>query len=266
VAAAQDIPVVILCGGMGTRLREETERLPKPLLEIGNKPILWHIMKIYAHHGFRRFVLCLGYKGWLIKEFFLRYREQISDFTLALGGDGSPAFHDGEPVDDWEVTCAETGLTTGTGARLQRVRRYIDTDTFMLTYGDGVGPVDLRGLLDFHRAQGCIGTVTGVHPRSRYGEIKVEGDRAVEFVEKPSGARGLVSGGFFVFERAFLDHLDDDPALALEDAPLTTLASSGELAVFPHDEFWRGMDTHRDFIELNELWAGGNAPWRVWPD
>jgi glucose-1-phosphate cytidylyltransferase len=259
------MPVVILCGGLGTRLREETERLPKPLVEIGEMPILWHIMKIYSHHGFRRFILCLGYKSWLIKEFFLRYREYVSDFTLEMRGDHQPAFHDSNGAEEnWSVTCAETGLLTATGARLWRVRDYIDTDTFMFTYGDGIGRVDVSALLDFHYEQGRIGTVTGVHPSSRYGEMKADGSRVVEFAEKPELVEGFVSGGFFVFQREFLNYLNDDPNLFFEEAPLGNVARDGELSVFAHDGFWMGMDTYREFNELNELWASGDAPWKVW--
>jgi glucose-1-phosphate cytidylyltransferase len=260
------MPVVILCGGMGTRLREETERLPKPLVQIGEKPILWHIMKIYAHHGFRRFILCLGYKSWLIKEFFLRYREQVSDFTLEMNSGDGPVLYDNGADEDWSVTCAETGLTTATGGRVWRVRDYIDTDTFMLTYGDGIGQVDVGALLDFHYEQGLIGTVTGVHPSSRYGEMKVEGTRALEFAEKPQLVEGLVSGGFFVFQREFFDYMNDDPGLWFEESPLGDLARDDQLAVFRHEGYWLGMDTYRDLTELNELWAAGEAPWKIWSD
>jgi glucose-1-phosphate cytidylyltransferase len=265
-SSIEEIPVVILAGGMGTRLREETERVPKPLVEIGEKPILWHIMKIYGHHGFRRFVLCLGYKSWQIKEFFLRYREQVSDFTIAMNHEHRPVFHDGHADEDWTVTCAETGLKTATGARLWRVRDYVTTDTFMFTYGDGIGNVDVRALLDFHFQEGRIGTVTGVHPTSRYGEMRVADRRAVEFNEKPTMPEGFVSGGFFVFQREFFEYLNDDPDLFFEHAPLQNLARDGELAVFPHEDFWMGMDTYRDFKELNELWSAEKAPWKVWSD
>jgi len=264
--APEDMPVVILSGGMGTRLREETERVPKPLVEIGEKPILWHIMKVYSHHGFRRFVLCLGYKSWLIKEFFLRYREQVSDFTLEMNSEHKPEFHGNSADENWRVTCAETGLLTATGGRLWRVRQYIDTDTFMFTYGDGIGRVDVSALLEFHYEQGRIGTVTGVHPTSRFGEMKVEGTRAVEFNEKPTLPEGYVSGGFFVLQREFLDYLNADANLAFELSPLQNLARDGELAVYPHEDFWVGMDTYRDFMYLNELWEGGQAPWKVWDD
>ncbi len=262
----EQMPVVILSGGQGTRLREETERVPKPLIEIGEKPILWHIMKIYGHHGLRRFVLCLGYKSWLIKEFFLRYREHVSDFTLTMNDDHETVFHDSHADEDWEVTCAETGLATATGARLWRVRDYVPTETFMFTYGDGIGNVDITALLDFHYESGLVGTVTGVHPTSRYGEMRVEDGRAIEFNEKPTVPEGFVSGGFFVFQREFFDYLNDDPQLFFEHAPLRNLARDGELAVFPHEDFWMGMDTYREYTELNELWARGDAAWKVWDD
>ena len=205
-----DIPVVILCGGMGTRLREVTDRLPKPLVDIGDKPILWHIMKTYGHHGFRRFVLCLGYRSYDIKSYFLRYRENLADFTVCLKDDHQPMFHNDVGDEDWEVTCVETGLLTGTGGRIGRVEGYVDTDEFMLTYGDGIGDVDLTALVDFHRAHGKIGTVTGVHPTSRYGEMRVDGPDVVEFNEKPTVVEGFVSGGFFMFKREFFDYLSKD--------------------------------------------------------
>ena len=213
------MPVVILAGGLGTRMREETERVPKPLVGIGERPILWHIMKLFGHHGAQRFVLCLGFKSWLIKEYFLRYREQIADLTVRLGDPGPPTFHsNGE--EDWEVTLAETGLTPAPAARIHRVRQYVDTDTFILTYGDGLGSVDIGALVDFHRSHGRIGTVTGVHPTSRYGEMKVADGVVTDFDEKPTTAEGFVSGGFFVFQREFFDYLDDDPELIFERAPL----------------------------------------------
>ncbi len=259
------MPVVILAGGLGTRMREETERVPKPLVPIGERPILWHIMKLYAHHGAQRFVLCLGFKSWQIKEYFLRYREQIADLTVRLGEPAPPVFH-GNGEEDWEVTLAETGLHTGTGARLHRVRDYVDTDTFVVTYGDGLGSVDIGALLAFHREHGRIGTVTGVHPTSRYGEMKVTDGIVTEFDEKPTTAEGFVSGGFFVFQRELFDYLTDDPALVLEREPLSRLARDGQLAVFPHTGFWMGMDTTREFDELNRLWAAGAAPWKLWAD
>jgi glucose-1-phosphate cytidylyltransferase len=211
----EQMPVVVLAGGMGTRLREETERVPKPLVEIGERPILWHIMKLYGHHGAHRFLVCLGYKSWAIKEYFLRYHEQSADLTVHIGGEEPPTFHG--PVDeDWEVTLAETGLTTGTGGRLQRVRAYLDTDTFMFTYGDGLGRVDIGALLDFHRSHDRIGTVTGVRPSSRYGEMAVSDGVVTEFNEKPTAPEGFVSGGFFVFQREIFEYLTEEPGLILE--------------------------------------------------
>lgn len=259
-----DIPVVILCGGLGTRLREATENIPKPLVDIGGKPILWHIMKIYGHHGFRRFVLCLGYRSWDIKEYFLRYRENLSDFTIALKDGHEPVFHNDAGDEDWEVTCVETGLLTGTGGRIGRIERYVDTDTFMLTYGDGIGDVDLTSALALHRAQGRLATVTGVHPTSRFGEMHVDGDRVSEFNEKPTVADGFVSGGFFVLQREFFRYLSPDPDLFLEVGPLPRVAKDGQLSVFRHDGFWMGMDTYREYTMLNEMWARGQAPWKVW--
>ena len=261
-----DIPVVILCGGQGTRLREETDRVPKPLVEIGTNPILWHIMKIYGHHGFRRFILCLGYKGRLIKDYFLSYRSNVSDFTIRLSDRHEPTYLNKLGDEDWEVTCAETGLYSGTGARLHMVRDYIDAPTFMFTYGDGIGSVDLSALLDFHLSEGRLGTVTGVHPTSRYGEMRVDGNEVMEFDEKPTTAEGLVSGGFFAFQREFLDYLDDDTDLLIERRPLQRLARDGQLGVFRHEGFWMGMDTFREFTELNSLWQSGDPPWKVWTD
>jgi glucose-1-phosphate cytidylyltransferase len=265
-----DIPVVILCGGMGTRLREASEKLPKPLVDIGGRPILWHIMKTYGEAGFRRFVLCLGYKSELIKRYFLDYQAEVSDFTLHMAEGHRVEFHSADAAEDWEITFAETGLLSGTGARARRVRPYLgDAPTVLLTYGDGIGDVDLPGLLRTHREQGRVGTVTGVHPGSRYGEMHVDlGGRLVtEFNEKPTLADGWVSGGFFAFERSFFDdYLDDDPDLLLEKRPLQRLAADGQLTVHPHEGFWQGMDTFRDWTELNQLWDGGSAPWKSWKD
>lgn len=262
-----DIPVVILCGGMGTRLREASEKLPKPLVDIGGKPILWHVMKTYSHYGFRRFILCLGYKSELIRRYFLDYREHANDFTLSLAEDAAPKWHSSGVVEDWEITFVDTGLLSGTGARVRRVRDYLDTDVFMLTYGDGIGAVDLDQVLRAHREGGRIGTVTGVHPASRYGEMHVEGDRVSEFNEKPTLATGWVSGGFFAFNREMVDtYLDDDPGLLLEHQPLRRLASDGQLTINPHEGFWMGMDTFRDWTELNQRWDSGDAPWKVWED
>lgn len=263
-----DIPVVILCGGMGTRLREASEKLPKPLVDIGGKPILWHIMKAYGEAGFRRFVLCLGYKSDQIKRYFLDYSEAMSDFTLDMAT--GERRHHSQVSEQWEITFAETGLTTATGARVRRVRDYLgDAEQFVVTYGDGIGDVDLLALLERHRTGGRVGTVTGVHPGSRYGEMHLapDGEHVAEFNEKPTLADGWVSGGFFVFERSFADdYLDDDPDLFLEHRPLQRLAADGQLTVHRHEGFWMGMDTFRDWTELNSRWDRGDAPWKTWED
>ena len=260
----RDVPVVILCGGKGTRLREETEYRPKPMVEIGPQPILWHIMKIYGAYGLDRFILCLGYKGWEIKQYFLRYQEMHCDFTVTMDGSRPLAIHNDAGRLSWQVTCAETGAETATGARLWRVRQHLPGATFCFTYGDAVGDVDIARLVAFHRAHGRIATVTGVHPTSRYGEMKVAGERVLEFDEKPTHAEGVVSGGFFVFEPAVFDYLDDDPDLFLEQKPLQRLARDGQLSVYRHEGFWHPMDTYRDYLHLNDLWKRGETPWKIW--
>ena len=261
--AKSEMPVVILCGGQGTRLREETEVRPKPMVEIGGMPILWHIMKIYGRYDVARFVLCLGYKGWVIKQYFLRYHEMMGDFTVSMDGAGAPDFHEHRGGENWRVTCAETGETTGTGGRLQRVRHYVDADTFFFTYGDAVSDIDIDKLLAYHHDMGRVATVTGVHPTSRYGEMSVQDGVAEEFNEKPTVAEGVVSGGFFVFQREVFDYLDDDPGLLLEHQPLQALARDGQLAVYVHEGYWESMDTYRDYLHLNERWSQG-APWKIW--
>lgn len=260
------VKVVILCGGQGTRLREETELRPKPMVEVGGRPILWHIMRLYAHHGLRDFVLCLGYKGHVIKDFFLNYEARTRDFTVRLGAHADVAFHDPQAEHGWTVTLADTGETAQTGARVRRVKRYLDESPFCLTYGDGLGDVDVQALLAFHRSHGKLATVTAVHPPGRFGELRVEGARAAAFAEKPQVTEGFVNGGFFVFERAFIDRfLDDRDDLVLEGEPLQRLAAAGELMVFTHDGFWQPMDTYREWKLLEELWREGRAPWKVWP-
>ena len=264
---AADIPVVILCGGMGTRLREASEQLPKPLVDIGGRPVLWHIMKTYAHHGHRRFVLCLGYKGDMIKDYFRDHRSRWNDFTLRLRGEHELEFHTAVEDEDWEITFAETGLTTATGARIARVAQYLDAPRFALTYGDGIGAIDIPGVLAAHRASGKLGTLTGVHPSGRYGEMVLSGDDVTQFNEKQSQT-GYVNGGFFFFEREFVDRYLDAGATdeMLEHAPLQRLARDGQLGVHRHEAFWMGMDTFRDWKELNSLWDAGQAEWKVWAD
>jgi glucose-1-phosphate cytidylyltransferase len=253
---------------MGTRLREASEKLPKPLVDIGGRPILWHIMKTYRHYGFRRFVLALGYKSDLIKRYFLDYREYVTDFTLTPDS-VVPHYHDSDAaaMEDWEITFVETGLKTGTADRLRRVSGYLDADQFMLTYGDGIGDVDLHKLVRTHLATGRVGTVTAVHPTSRFGEMHVAGDQVVEFNEKPTLATGWVNGGFFMFRRSFIDkYVDDDPEMMIESRPLQRLARDGELSLNGHEGFWMGMDTYREWTELNRLWDSGDAAWKVWTD
>jgi glucose-1-phosphate cytidylyltransferase len=257
--------VMILCGGMGTRLREETEILPKPMVEIGGgRPILWHIMKGYAAAGFSDFILCLGYKGLKIREYFLNYEAMHSDCTIELGRRESLVIHDGHQEASWRVTLVDTGLESQTGARLARAAKYVETDRFMLTYGDGVSNVDLAALLKFHERQRTIGTVTGVRPSSRFGELIAADAKVTSFSEKPRMHQGLINGGFFVFSRRFFDYVGPHADCVLEREPLERLVADGELSVFVHDGFWQCMDTPRDVQMLKQLWDSGQADWKTW--
>lgn len=256
--------VVILCGGKGTRIRDVAEDLPKPMIQIGDRPILWHIMKSYAQHGFTDFVLCLGHKSWTIKKYFLDYFLANSSFTVDLNAPNQYELHGAPGEDDWRVTMVETGLESMTGCRVKRIEHYIDEDNFFLTYGDGVSDVDLTALRDFHVSHGNIGTVTAVRAPGRFGEIAIDGKDVVDFMEKPLQAPGRISGGYFVFNRKIFSRLQDDPTLVFEQRPLTQLASDGELKAWCHDGFWHPMDNSRDFHYLNELWAAGKAPWDSW--
>jgi glucose-1-phosphate cytidylyltransferase len=261
----ENIPVIILCGGLGTRLREETEYRPKPMVEIGGRPILWHIMRIYAHAGFKDFVLCLGYKGMMIKEYFLNYQPLVSDFKIRLGeAPGVEYLNGGSEVVDWSVTLVDTGLETMTGARVKRVEKYIKSDRFMLTYGDGLANVDARALLAFHRAHGKLVTVTGVRPPSRFGEMSVEDGVVKHFDEKPQVSEGMVNGGFFVCERRFFDYLSADESCVLEQEPLRHVAADDQLAAYNHEGFWQCMDTYREWQLLTNLWESKNPPWKIW--
>jgi glucose-1-phosphate cytidylyltransferase len=258
---------VILCGGMGTRIRDANEQIPKPLLPIGGRPIVWHIMKVYAEHGFQDFVLCLGYKSWLFKEFFLNYQAMSSDLRVDLATPGAIEYVR-RPHENWRVTLADTGEATMTGGRVAAVRPYLgECEQVLLTYGDGLSDIDLTALLAFHRSHGRVATVTGVRPASRYGELRVAGHRVTEFNEKPQVSEGYVNGGFFVFDAArFWSYLPTEPSTVLESGPLQSLALAGELMVFEHGGFWQPMDTLREFNALNELWASGRAPWKIWND
>jgi glucose-1-phosphate cytidylyltransferase len=258
------VKVVILCGGQGTRLREETEYRPKPLVDVGGRPILWHIMKLYAHYGLRDFVLCLGYRGTMIKDYFLNYEAMNNDFTVCLGQRNEIEYHGSHQEQDFRVTLADTGLESMTGARVKRIERYIDDDTFLVTYGDGLSDVNIDDLLRFHRSHGRLATVTIVHPVSRYGLVALDNDGLVyDFAEKPQ-AEGWASAGFFVFNRRVLDYLSPDAACVLEREPLERLAKAGQLVAYRHEGFFYAMDTYREYMHLNELWDSGQAPWAVW--
>jgi glucose-1-phosphate cytidylyltransferase len=257
-------PVVILCGGKGTRLAEETVIRPKPMVEIGGKPILWHIMKHYSAQGFDHFVLALGYKADFIKNWFFHYRLTSSDFTITLDPDVPPVVHEGTQPDSWEITCVDTGEDTLKGGRIKRLESHLEDDVFMMTYGDGVADVDLDALLEFHRSHDGIATVTGVRPPSRFGEMLLDGDRVMSFEEKPQLAAGVINGGYFVFDRAFLDYLTSDESCDLEFGALQQVAADGGLRIFRHDGFWQCMDNVRERDYLEALWDAGEAPWKVW--
>jgi glucose-1-phosphate cytidylyltransferase len=261
------IPAVILCGGLGTRLREETEYRPKAMIDVGGKPILWHILKIYSAGGVNDFVLCLGYKGQMIKDYFLNYRGSVSDFTIKLGEHEEIQYHTRpESIEEWRVTCADTGLDTQTGARARAVLRYIHTDVFCLTYGDGLGDVDVRKLVEFHRSHGKIGTLTAVKASGRFGELRLSRSGGVlQFDEKPEDSGGYINGGFFVFDtKRFPEYLPPGDDLVLERGPLEGLARDGELMAYRHDGFWQCMDTYREWRILTDLWNSGSPPWAVW--
>jgi len=257
---------VILCGGQGIRIRDANELLPKPMLPIGNRPIIWHIMKTYSAHGINDFVLCLGYKGWLFKEFFLNYRAVMADITVHLGQDAAPDFRDRRSEEKWNVTLVDTGEKTDTAGRIAAIRHYVENEgTFCATYGDGVADLDITRLLAFHKEHGKIATVTAVRPASRFGEIRMEGSLVREFNEKPQAGGGFINGGFFVFDAARIwDYLGDDPLTVLERVPMQRLAADGQLVGFPHTGFWQPMDTLREYNLLNDLWAKGTAPWHTW--
>ncbi len=254
---------VILAGGLGTRISEETQLKPKPMVEIGGRPILWHVMKIYAAHGINDFVICLGYRGYVIKEYFANYFLHMSDVTFDMASNRMEVHE--RHAEPWRVTLVDTGEATGTGGRLARVRRYVEQeDDFCFTYGDGVGDIDVKAAIDYHRAQDVLATVTAVTPPGRFGAIELAADRVVSFKEKPHGDGGLINGGFFVLKPAVLDLLDGDHC-AFENEPIETLASRSQLAAWRHRGFWQPMDTLREKNHLEELWTSGRAPWKIWP-
>ncbi len=250
-----------MAGGLGSRLSEETATRPKPMVEVGGKPILWHIMKIYAAHGIQEFVICLGYKGYLIKEYFANYYLHTCDVSFDLAS-GEMEVHRSE-TEPWRVTLVDTGEETMTGGRLRRVLRYVGGEEFCFTYGDGVADVDVSALVAFHRAQGTVATVTAVQPPGRFGALDVQGERVREFEEKPRGDGGWTNGGFFVLSPTVERYLHDD-ATVWEQEPMRELAAAGQLASYRHDGFWQAMDTLRDRNHLEQLWESGQAPWRTW--
>lgn len=261
------IPVVIFCGGKGTRLKEETEIMPKPLVKIGDYPIIWHVMKIYSAQGFQRFILLTGYKGEKIREYFYHYPLYQSDFTLSLAnGKRSMVYHNTKPdhQEDWEMTILDTGLEAETGCRLKRAERFLSGGTFLLTYGDGVSNVNLKELLNFHRMHGGVVTVTGVEPPARFGEIRLEGVHAAHFWEKTNVQGGRINGGFMAVEPAIFSALTDNPALNFEKNVLPQLAKEKQLTVYLHHGYWQCMDTLRDMEFLNEEWRSGRAKWKIW--
>lgn len=260
-----NIPVVILCGGLGTRLREETEFKPKPMVNIGNRPILWHIMKIYAHYGFKKFILCLGYRGELIKEYFYHYEVMYNDVTIKLGFNGALKVHNGHDENDWEITLCNTGDNALKGARIKRIEKYINADQLMVTYGDGIADIDIARLMKFHQSHSKTATVTGVRPKFlRFGELSINKNQVAGFAEKPKYTGNYINGGFFVFNRAIFDYLEDRNDCDLEIGPLDQISQKGELMVYKHDKFWACMDTIRDGEYLNELWNNNRAEWKIW--
>lgn len=253
---------VILAGGFGTRISEETGTKPKPMVEIGGRPILWHIMKIYSAQGVSDFIVCLGYKGYVIKEYFANYFLHMSNVMFDMENNQMTVLH--KAAEPWRVTLIDTGDTSHTGARIKRAAPYIDEETFCLTYGDGVGDVDVRSSIETHKRHGSLATVTAVRPPGRFGNLSFEGYKVAQFQEKPEGDSGWINGGFFVLEPGVIDYIGDEDGVVWEREPMEKLASDGELGGYFHEGFWQPMDTLRDKHFLEELWARGEAPWKIW--
>ncbi|WP_025662184.1 glucose-1-phosphate cytidylyltransferase [Rhizobium sp. IBUN] len=252
---------VILAGGLGTRISEETSSRPKPMVEVGNRPILWHIMKIYSHHGINDFIVCCGYKGYVIKEYFANYFLHMSDVTFDMQKNKMDVLQNS--AEPWRVSLVDTGESTMTGGRLKRVRDYLGDEDFCLTYGDGVGDIDITALVSFHKEQGRLATLTAMQPPGRFGSLALDGHKIQHFQEKPQGDGGWINGGFFVLSPKVIDHIDGDASI-WEREPLETLANQGQLNAWFHHGFWQPMDTLRDKNHLEELWASGQAPWKIW--
>ncbi len=255
--------VVILCGGLGTRLREETEYRPKPMVPVGGRPILWHIMKLYARHGHKEFILCLGYKGEVIKDYFRNYLWNTSDVTLKLGRNPQIRYHSNHDEEDWTVTLLETGLETQTGGRLRRALPFIEDDTFLFTYGDGLSDSDINASIAFHREHGAVATMTAVKPSGRFGELAMDGRTITAFREKPEQESGYINGGFMVLDQRVAAYLDDSDTCVFERGPLEWLTREGQLKAYCHDGFWQCMDTYREQQMLDQMWRSGNAPWKA---
>lgn len=252
---------VILAGGLGTRISEESHLKPKPMIEIGGKPILWHIMKIYSHYGINDFVICLGYKGYIIKEYFANYFLHMSNVTFDMARNHMEVHE--QHVEPWRVTLIDTGQSTMTGGRLKRVRDYVGDETFCFTYGDGVTDLDIGATLKFHRAHGKKATITAIQPPGRYGALNLDGNRVSSFQEKPAGDGSWINGGFFILETSVFDYISGDETY-WEQEPLQTLAQEGQLMSYQHAGFWQAMDTLRDKSQLEDIWAASKAPWKVW--
>jgi len=252
---------VILAGGLGTRISEETSTRPKPMIEVGGKPVLWHILKTYSHYGINDFIICLGYKGYMVKEYFANYFLHTSDVTFDLSSNGMQVHH--RHAEPWRVTLVDTGEQTQTGGRLKRVAEFLDNETFCFTYGDGLSDVDVQAEIAFHRERGTLATVCAVQPPGRFGALDIEGNRITRFTEKPQGDGSWINGGFFVLEPGVLQYIDGDECV-WEREPLETLARDAQLSAYTHDGFWQPMDTLRDKTRLEDLWQSGNAPWKCW--
>ena len=255
--------VIILAGGWGTRLGQTSEEIPKPMVPIGNRPILWHIMKIYSHYGFNEFIICLGVKADVIKNYFYNYEAINSDFTIDITT-GNIQYHNSHKENDWRVTLVDTGLNTLKGGRIKRIEKYLKSDINMVTYGDGVADVNIKKLVDFHKTHGKTVTINGVHPPARFGELIEKNGKVGLFQEKPQTSQGMINGGFMVFNKEMLDYLTEDENCDFERGPLEKLAKKGEVMVYKHEGNWECMDHGRDVVHLNKLWNEGNAFWKVW--
>jgi glucose-1-phosphate cytidylyltransferase len=253
---------VLLAGGLGTRMREETEFRPKPMVEVGGRPVLWHIMKILGQQGIEDFVVATGYKSEIIKNYFTNYSPMNQDFTVRLGDHSSITYHDGHEESDWTVTVADTGAATMTGGRIKRIQKYVGNNRFLCTYGDGIADVDIKALIEYHESHGKLATITAVQPLSRFGVLDLDADGGVrQFKEKPQ-VEGWINIGYFIFEPEVFDYLEDNSVL--EEEPLRRLAADGQIAAYPHSGFWQPMDTYRETLMLNEMWDTGRAPWKNW--